>query len=201
MDMEEESGFCQYHYRDQEDGSLPYARLTQFRRRLWWALNRYVLYARVMGPGGLGPRILADVGLTRYARRRSAWSVRENRRVLGLQPGEWVEVRSAKEIFATLDGYDKLRGLQFTPEMAKFCGRRFRVYKRVRNIILEGTGELRRINSPTVLLEGVICDGSAHGGCDKSCFCYWREQWLRRVAPQIENAEKRMLKPGGIQVR
>jgi len=178
--MEEKSGFCQYHRRDVEDSSLPHARLTQFRRNAWLVLNRYVLYLRVMGPRGLGPRILADVGLPRYAR-RSAWSNRESRRVLRLQPGEWVEVRSAKEIFATLDGYDKMRGLQFTPEMAKFCGRRFRVYKRVQNIILEGSGELRRINSPTVLLEGVICDGSAHGKCDKSCFLYWREQWLKRA--------------------
>jgi hypothetical protein len=140
-----------------------------------------------MGPSGVGPRILSDVGLTRYASRRSAWSIRESRRVLRLQPGEWVEVRSAKEIFATLDGYDKLRGLQFTPEMIKFCGRRFRVYKRVQNIILEGSGELRRINSPTVLLEGVLCDGSAHGGCDKSCFCYWRELWLKRVPINVSS--------------
>jgi hypothetical protein len=33
--------------------------------------------------------------------------------VLNLQPGEWVEVRSAREIFATLDGRDELRGLHF----------------------------------------------------------------------------------------
>jgi hypothetical protein len=141
-----------------------------------------------MGLSGLGPRILADAGLARYSRSRSASSTRKNRRDLNLQPGDWVEVRSAKEIFATLDGYDKLRGLQFTPEMSKFCGRRFRVYKRVQNIILEGTGELRRINSPTVLLEGAICDGSAHGRCDKSCFFYWREQWLKRVLINVSSA-------------
>jgi len=181
INMEEKSRFCQYHRQDMEDSSLPNAHVTEFCRKVWMVLNRYVLCLRVMGPKGLGPRILADTQLTRYAPRRSILSIRDNPLVLGLQPGELVEVRSAKQIFATLDGYDKLRGLQFTPEMAKFCGGRFIVFKKVRNIILEGSGELRRIKSPTVLLEGVICDGSAHGGCDKSCFLYWREQWLKRV--------------------
>jgi hypothetical protein len=94
---------------------------------------------------------------------------------------EWVEVRSEKEIFDTLDSQGKLRGLRFTPEMAKFCGKRFRVYKKLGKILLETTGELRRIKTPTVILEGAICDGSAHGGCDRSCFCFWREEWLKRV--------------------
>ena len=91
-----------------------------------------------------------------------------------------MEIRSAREIFATLNGYDKLKGLQFQPEMTSFCGKRFKVYKKVERIILEGSAELRRIKNPTVLLEGVICEGTAHGGCDKSCFLYWREQWLKR---------------------
>jgi len=91
-------------------------------------------------------------------------------------------VRLVKEIFATLDSQGKLRGLRFTPELEKFCGKRLKVYKRLEKIILEATGELRRIRTPTVLLEGVFCDGEAHGGCDRSCFCYWREAWLRRVS-------------------
>jgi hypothetical protein len=100
-----------------------------------------------------------------------------------LKPGDWVEVRTAKEVFSTLDQRGKLKGLSFTPEMTKFCGRRFKVYKELENIILESTGELRRIKSPTVLLDGVYCDGAAHGKCDRSCFCFWREDWLRRIVP------------------
>jgi hypothetical protein len=99
---------------------------------------------------------------------------------LDLKTDDCVEVRSEKEIFDTLDSQGKLRGLRFTPEMAKFCGKRFRVYKRLDKILLEATGELRRIKTPTVILEGVFCDGSAHGRCDRSCFCFWREEWLKR---------------------
>jgi len=103
------------------------------------------------------------------------------RDILNLVTGEYAEVRSLKEIFSTLDTHGKLRGLRFTPEMAKFCEMRFRVYKKLDRILLEATGELRRIKTPTYLLEGVFCDGKAHGGCDRSCFCFWREEWLRRV--------------------
>ena len=42
---------------------------------------------------------------------------------LDLRPGEWVEVRSAPEILATLDEQGALDGLVFMPEMLKYCGR------------------------------------------------------------------------------
>lgn len=64
-----------------------------------------------------------------------------------------------------------------------FCGRNIRVYKTLDKILLEATGELRKIKTPTVLLDGVFCDGTAHGGCDRSCFCFWREAWLKKVPP------------------
>jgi hypothetical protein len=98
---------------------------------------------------------------------------------LNLRVGDWVEVRSLVEIRATLDADAKLRGLRFIPEMAEYCGGRYRVCKVLNKIVMESTGELRRMRSPTVLLEGVICDGRLHGGCDRSCFCFWREAWLR----------------------
>jgi len=107
--------------------------------------------------------------------------------VLNLQPNELVEVLSEDEIRSTLDSNGKLKGLVFMPEMKKYCGKRFKVYKRLEKILLETTGEMRNIKN-TVLLEGAICDGSAHFGCDRSCFCFWRESWLRRL-----QAKKRAL--------
>jgi hypothetical protein len=180
--MVEQSEFCQYYYRDMEGATLPDARLALRLRRCWWTLKRYVWYVRVLGLCGFGSRVLSSMRLGRFASRGGGASVGGDGEVLDLQEGEWVEVRSAREIFGTLDGQDKLRGLRFTPEMVKFCGRRFRVYKRLDKIILEATGELRRIRTPTVLLEGVFCDGAGHGGCDRCCFCFWRERWLRRAS-------------------
>lgn len=181
----ENSRFCQYYFRDMECATLPDTRSVLRLRRCWWTLKRYVWYFRVLVLRGFWSRVLLSTRLAKFASKGSAASVRDDDGSLNLQEGEWVEVRSGKEIFATLDGQDKLKGLRFTPEMVKFCGRQFRVYKRLDKIILEATGELRRIRTPTVLLEGVFCDGAAHGECDRCCFCFWRERWLKRASSGV----------------
>jgi hypothetical protein len=100
---------------------------------------------------------------------------------LRLRAGDFVEVRSAAEILATLDGSAALDGLPFMPEMLAYCGRRFRVDKRADKtcdtIHYEGSRRMR----DTVHLEGMRCDGSAHGGCQALCPMYWKEAWLKRV--------------------
>jgi hypothetical protein len=106
-----------------------------------------------------------------------------NGEVLSLQPGDLVEVKAEDEIRKTFDGKNSSKGLLFLAEMREYCGRRFRVMKRLERMMIESTGEIRRVRN-TVLLEGVMCDGSRHHGCDRSCFFYWREAWLRRVQQQ-----------------
>jgi hypothetical protein len=101
---------------------------------------------------------------------------------LALQPGELVEVRSMDEILATLDHHRRHRGLLWMTGMRKYCGGQYRVYKRVERITLESNGELRNMKN-TVLLEGVLCDGREFGGCDRCCFHFWREAWLKRTPP------------------
>lgn len=179
---------CQYYYGDMAHQTLPDPRVALPLRRRWWNLKRNVWYISVLGfreyflkmfpSTKVGKLLLKGQSRTKFSN--------SNFEQLNLQPGEWVEVRSVKEIFATLDAQGKLKGLRFTPEMVKFCGKRFKVYRRLEKIILEATGELRRIKTPTVLLEGVFCDGKAHGGCDRSCFCFWREAWLKRAPPPSE---------------
>ena len=100
--------------------------------------------------------------------------------VLNLKAGELVEVKSEEEILAMLDHRARYKGLLWMPGMQKYCGKRFRVYKRLERILLESTGELRKIKN-TVLLEGAVCDGEEYFGCDRSCLHFWREAWLRRT--------------------
>jgi len=100
---------------------------------------------------------------------------------LNLKPGEWVKVRPEDEILSTLDAHGKYKGLYFMPEMKKFCGRRFRVHKVVKRMLLESTGEMRELKSPGIYLEGVFCDGKFHDRCDRYCFLLWKEAWLTRV--------------------
>src|SRR6266540_4261362 len=104
-------------------------------------------------------------------------------RVLGLRAGELVEVRSEAEILATLDEKGELDSLPFMPEMRQFCGGRFRVYKRAVKLCdtISWTGMYRMENA--VHLEGVRCDGQAHGGCQAGCNTYWKEAWLGGSTP------------------
>lgn len=100
--------------------------------------------------------------------------------VLGLQPGEMVEVKSEEEIRQTLDSTGKNRGLGFMPEMWSYCGQRRRVFRRVEKICLENSPRTVRAMKNTVLLENAVCQGSGIG-CDRACFYFWRECWLKRV--------------------
>src|SRR5262245_31670104 len=102
-------------------------------------------------------------------------------RRLNLRVGDLVEIRSESEILATLDEAGTLDALPFMPEMLKYCGQRVRVYKRADKTCdtIEYSGSRRMLN--TVHLEGLRCNGSAHGGCQAGCLLFWKEAWLLRV--------------------
>jgi len=98
---------------------------------------------------------------------------------LNLQPGDWVEVKPMEEILQTLDSRGCSKGLTFMPGMAEYCGRRARVFKRVERMLVEPTCEVRNVKN-TFLLEQAICPGLGQR-CDRACFYFWREVWLRKV--------------------
>lgn len=100
---------------------------------------------------------------------------------LGLRQGEWVRVKSRPEILATLDRRARNRGLSFDAEMLKYCGRQARVLRRVEQIIDEGTGQMLRLRSDCVILEGFVCAGDYNQYCPRRTYIYWREVWLERV--------------------
>jgi len=99
----------------------------------------------------------------------------------GFSIGEVVEVKSEQEILATLDERGELDGLPFMPEMLKFCGQRYTVYRRAHRLCdpATQTGFHRMENA--VHLESLRCDGEGHGGCQAKCLLYWKEAWLRPV--------------------
>jgi len=117
---------------------------------------------------------------------------------LNLRAGEWVEVRSADEILATLDDQQSLEALPFMPEMLRYCGSRFRVYKSAHKTAdtIEHFS-IRRMNR-AVHLEALRCDGSAHGGCQAGCLLFWKESWLKRVGdtPGSTDGSRLAVRPG-----
>ena len=116
---------------------------------------------------------------------------------IDLKPDDFVEVRSAAEVMATLDADGKLDGLPFMPEMLAFCGRRLRVSKRADNTC--ALGQPRRIEK-TVHLEQLRCDGSAHRGCEAGCLFLWKEAWLRPATGSAEKSDgfRAAIEPVGI---
>jgi hypothetical protein len=103
---------------------------------------------------------------------------------LGLQPGEWVRVKPFEDIVKTLDANNRNRGLFFDVEATKFCGKTFRVLRRVTRILDERSGEMLHFRNPCIILEQVYCSGEMSKYrlfCPRAIYPYWREIWLERV--------------------
>lgn len=102
-----------------------------------------------------------------------------------LRTGDCVEVCTPEEIAQTLNAEGALDGLPFMPEMLEYCGRRFRVSRRVEKTCVEisaGAYDFREFpQSDVVLLDGLRCQGTEHGGCQRACMVFWKTAWLRKV--------------------
>lgn len=97
--------------------------------------------------------------------------------------GDLVEIRSAREILATLDADGRCEGLPFMPEMLRYCGGRFLVASRAHKTCDFVTHTGIRALPRAVHLAGLRCDGAAHGGCQARCLLYWKDAWLRFAPP------------------
>ncbi|MFI4973380.1 MAG: hypothetical protein ACHP84_02450 [Caulobacterales bacterium] len=102
---------------------------------------------------------------------------------LDLRSGDWVRVRAAQDIRATLGPDGRNRGLSFEPEMTGYIGEVRQVEFPVRRIILEETGAMARLKH-TVALRDVTCKGLCAQNCPRANTLYWRESWLERVEQQ-----------------
>lgn len=105
----------------------------------------------------------------------------------GLKPrashvGDWVQVKSAREILGTLDSRGELDGMPFMPEMLKYAGQRFRISAVAHKTCDTVNKTGGRSVSNAVHLEDLRCDGSAHGSCQAACLLFWKTSWLRSVA-------------------
>jgi hypothetical protein len=183
MVMEENT--CHGHNTCLSEGSLPLP-FKKLHKILWRLRAAYThLLWHLETKGLVGTLKLIAVKMSGAQRHCQATSITNDgttgyEEVLNLKPGELVEVKSEEEIAATLDENRRHRGLVLMCNMRKFCGKRYRVFKKIDTILLECSGDMRKIKN-TVLLEGVYCDGLEFSGCGRSCLHFWREAWLKRV--------------------
>lgn len=97
--------------------------------------------------------------------------------VLDLQPGQIVRVKSKHAIERTLNRNFRNRGLEFGRDMLFYCGGSYRVAARIDRIVHEGTGELLRLKTPSIVLDGVTAIGGSIVNPQNE-FYFWREIWL-----------------------
>lgn len=116
-----------------------------------------------------------------------------------LRVGDIVEIKPFAEIVATLDENGLIDGMPFMPEMAKYCGQRATVGKSAHKTC-DGHGHLRWLED-TVHLEGLRCDGSAHGGCQARCLMFWKTAWLNRVSDLRSEVPAGVTDGGGADIR
>jgi hypothetical protein len=103
-----------------------------------------------------------------------------------LRVGDWVEVRSKEEVLSTLDCAGRLDGMPFMPEMFAFCGKRYQVYKRAHKTC-DTVFPVRGLRVDRSVHLNTRCEGSFHGGCQAGCLIFWKEAWLKPVAPVHRN--------------
>ncbi|HEY3312587.1 MAG TPA: hypothetical protein VGK00_13180 [Anaerolineales bacterium] len=100
--------------------------------------------------------------------------------------GDLVRVRSMGEIRATLNSNNWLRGCKFMPEMEQYCGTTQQIFKPVTRFLNECDYTVRKTRG-LVLLENVFCQGVAWAGpCDRSCYYFWRVEWLEALETEVE---------------
>lgn len=111
-----------------------------------------------------------------------------------LQPGDLVRVRSVAEIQATLDKWNQLKRCSFMEEMWPYCNTMQRVLKRVEKF-LDERDYLMKKTKGIIILEKVFCQGTRDfGDCDRTCFFFWREEWLEKMEVSLpETPGERLL--------
>ncbi|MBL8132448.1 MAG: hypothetical protein JNL42_11370 [Anaerolineae bacterium] len=103
-----------------------------------------------------------------------------------ISAGDRVRVRSCQDIQATLSISHELKGCAFMKEMMPYCGTTQRVLKRVERFVDERDYRVKKCRG-VVLLDGVMCQGTAdYGRCDRSCYFFWRDEWLEKLVDEPE---------------
>lgn len=98
-----------------------------------------------------------------------------------IKAGDLVRIKSKEEIRNTLDRWNRLHGCAFMDEMWPYSGKSHRVYKRIERFLDERDYLVKKCDG-IVILESVFCEGTKDfGPCDRSCFLFWREEWLERI--------------------
>jgi hypothetical protein len=172
---------CQFHDLFQDAfGDLEYS----MKERVWDNVKKIPIF------GSAGKIILKTFRAAKVPKKSKNLKVRsyvsgdfKNQEILNLKKGDIVRVRSSEEIAKTLDENNKFERCEFMETMWEFCGKKYKVFKRVEKILDPWTSKLRKCKN-LVILEGLLCHGDPKHAtaCDRTCLYYWNEAWLEKVS-------------------
>jgi len=97
--------------------------------------------------------------------------------------GDRVKVKSPGEINQILDDWGATQRCTFTPEMYRYCGKNFSVYKNVEYFYDEVKQRMCKCRN-IVVLDGIFCTGKRRtfpADCDRNCFLFWHTSWLEKI--------------------
>jgi len=115
------------------------------------------------------------------SRLQSADDVEKIVTLTNLKPGDIVQIKSRNEIKNTLNRWNQLKGCTFMEEMWQYCGTQQQVFNRVERFLDERDYLMKKTRG-IVILKEVTCKGTKDfGKCDRSCFYFWREEWLEKA--------------------
>jgi hypothetical protein len=197
-----ESGELRYHCQVTEivaaTTPLPTANLRQYVEDVASRNMRPVEFARELArayANTFARKALRLIGLdgSRSSVRKPGAATTQDAAKLDLEVDEWVKIRPAEEILATLNDDRKNRGLVFEQEMLRHCGKTYRVLARLSRIIDEKSGRMIKLTNDCIALEGLTCRGLDNRKrlfCPRGPFFYWRESWLERTDAPTGGATK-----------
>ena len=100
-----------------------------------------------------------------------------------IKEGDMVCVRPKDEIQNELDDAGKYKGCWFIDEQYDYCGKEFRIAKRVDYFFDEAKQKMVKCKN-MFFLEGVLCSGRQRlysVSCDRNCFLFWHIAWLEKI--------------------
>jgi hypothetical protein len=146
--------------------------IVQKRNRIKRILKRRLRYLM---------NVVSEIGQTKSKIAMAEPGIKVKKADILLQPGDVVRVRAKEEIQETLNRWNQLNRCSFMEEMWPYCGTTQQVLKRVEKFLDERDYILKKCKG-IVILDNVFCEGTRDFGlCDRSCFFFWREEWLEKI--------------------
>lgn len=100
-----------------------------------------------------------------------------------IKENDIVIIRSKNEISGIINEWRKHKGCAFMDQMYDYCGKSYKVLKRVDHFYDEAKKKFVKCKD-IVILDSVTCNGKRtliKEKCDRNCFLFWHKDWIKKI--------------------